>query len=75
MQPLLFCSIGTSIDFNVIPPSTIPKALAVIVAGEYPAYDSCTSCWFSVKLQPIAVRVVRVEAEHVRATHIAVACA
>lgn len=34
MQPLLFCTIGTAINFSYIPAVMLPKALLVIAVGE-----------------------------------------
>jgi hypothetical protein len=33
LEPLLFGTIGTSIDFAALPPSTAPRALAIVCAG------------------------------------------
>ena len=33
LMPLLFCLIGTIIDFNTLPGSTIPRAVGLIFAG------------------------------------------
>jgi hypothetical protein len=33
MEPLLFGTIGTSIVFSRLQPSTIPRAIAIVVSG------------------------------------------
>ena len=33
LMPLLFCLIGTIINFNTLPSSTIPRAVGLIFAG------------------------------------------
>ena len=40
LMPLLFCLIGTIINFNTLPDSTIPRAVGLIFAGAVPS-ESC----------------------------------
>ena len=42
VQPMLFGTIGTEIDFHTIPGSLYPKALALIGAGEALAVSCCS---------------------------------
>ena len=34
VQPLLFCTIGTTVNFANIPAIVVPKALLIIAVGE-----------------------------------------
>jgi hypothetical protein len=43
MEPVLFGTIGTSIVFSKLEPSTISKSVCIVLAGEQPAALTCTN--------------------------------